>query len=249
MKHIKFIIPNALTLINLLAGSVAIVLIFEGFIKTSVYFLIVAAIADVLDGMTAKLLDATSEFGKQLDSLSDLVSFGFAPSALMYKMIYTSIVSSDSSFLLKSAQSGQIVMLFAAFLLAVFAALRLARFNIDTNTNSDFKGLPVPANALIVISIWLSANYSSNQFLKSLCSNELFLLIVIVLLSFLMISRIPMLSFKFKNSKFTENIWRYILIAGSFILFIIFGFDNLILIMIYYIMVSLVKSFFPKAAK
>jgi CDP-diacylglycerol---serine O-phosphatidyltransferase len=249
MKHIKFIIPNALTLLNLLGGSIATVLIFEGLIKTGIYLLLISAVADVLDGLTAKLLKATSEFGKQLDSLADLVSFGLAPSVLLYKMVYSALTANNSAFSINTAAMGELILLFAVFSVALFAALRLARFNLDTSSGPDFKGLPVPANALIVIAVWISANYSASLISLAVAKNAYTLVLIAGFLSFLMISNLPMLSFKFKNLKVGENIWKYLLITGSVLLFVVFGATNLIFIMIYYIVLSLVKLTVSKIKK
>ena len=117
-----------------------------------------------MDGLTAKLLHATSEFGKQLDSLSDLISFGLAPSLFIYCMFREYFLLKDPSFSLESALLSNKILLFSSFLIAVFAALRLARFNIDTTKRDDFRGLPVPANALIIVAVWISFHNNTDHF-------------------------------------------------------------------------------------
>jgi CDP-diacylglycerol--serine O-phosphatidyltransferase len=249
MKQFKFIIPNTLTLFNLLAGSLAIVSFFEEFYMAGVYLMLVAAMADVLDGLTAKLLQAVSELGKQLDSLADLVSFGLAPSVLMYKMMGQALVEPGETLSLRTVSAMQLILLVLVFFIALFAALRLARFNLDTGKSADFQGMPVPANALTVLSIWLSGSFSTEGLIGMAVKNQYFLAGVVLLLSFLMISHIPMLSFKFKNLRFRGNSWRYALIAGAVFIFVTTGFYGLIYIMVYYILLSVFKSLIDKFRK
>jgi CDP-diacylglycerol--serine O-phosphatidyltransferase len=239
MKNMKFIIPNTLTIINLLSGTLAIVFVFEGQPWISIFLLLVAALADVLDGLTAKLLNATSEFGKQLDSLSDLVSFGVAPSVFMYVMVKESLVLQQSELDIHS--SIYCILTYSSFLIAVFAALRLARFNIDNTKSIEFKGLPVPANALIIVAVWIAFHSADDMKFPIQLFSPAFLVGLVLLLSFLMISNITMLSFKFQNLRFKDNIWRYTLIAGSIIIFSIGGFSALLYIMGYYLVLSISK--------
>jgi CDP-diacylglycerol---serine O-phosphatidyltransferase len=235
MKNIKFVVPNALTIINLLCGTLAIVNIFEGHPLLSVYLLMVAAVADVLDGLFAKILKATSEFGKQLDSLSDLVSFGVAPAVFMYTMAKASAQSGESELV------G--ILIYTTFFIAVFAALRLARFNIDTSKSIDFRGLPVPANALFVISVWLVFQHvAPGSFIIKFYTPAFFIALTL-LLSYLMISNIRMLSFKLHNFRLKENFFRYLLVVGAVLIFGFGGISSLIYIMVYYIVLSLTKHF------
>lgn len=244
MKKLKYIIPNGITILNLLAGSLACVYAFEDSTgKIAIYLIVAAAIFDLLDGLVAKLLNATSEFGKQLDSLADVISFGLAPSFLLYRILQMGFVKmGEGSFILESPSFGQRLILFSAFAVAAFAALRLARFNISTSKSVDFQGLPVPANALFVLSLWIVLHYTENDMVQSIVLNIYIILAVIVLLSFLMVSNIPMISFKFKNFSLAENYWRYLLIIGSIIMFMLFGISSLFFIMTFYIVLSLIKS-------
>jgi CDP-diacylglycerol--serine O-phosphatidyltransferase len=233
MKNIKFVVPNALTIINLLCGTLAIVNIFEGHPLLSIYLLMAAAVADVLDGLFAKVLNATSEFGKQLDSLSDLVSFGVAPAVFMYSM------AKDSAL---SAQSGLVgFLIYTTFFIAVFAALRLARFNIDTSKSTDFRGLPVPANALFVISVWLVFHQAEPGSFIIKFYTPVFFIALTLLLSYLMISNISMLSFKLHNFRLKGNFLRYLLVVGAVLIFCFGGISSLIYIMVFYIALSLIK--------
>jgi CDP-diacylglycerol---serine O-phosphatidyltransferase len=248
MKNIKYIIPNGITLLNLLAGSFACVYSFEdttGLIP--VYLILAAAFFDLLDGLMAKIFKATSEFGKQLDSLADVISFGLAPSFIMYQILIMVFVErGNSNFLIEESNLGERLMLFSSFTIAVFAALRLARFNISSTNDEDFKGLPVPACALFIVSIRLILHITDNELIQSIILNLYVDLSIIAILSFLMVSNIRMISLKFKNFNFGENVWRYLLIAGILILYVVFSLSSLFFIMIYYIVLSLIKAIFAR---
>jgi CDP-diacylglycerol---serine O-phosphatidyltransferase len=248
----KYIIPNALTILNLLCGVTAIIIMFENQFEHSlipVLLLGIAALFDVLDGLVAKLLKATSEFGKQLDSLADLISFGLAPSIMAYILLKQALIfqSGSTTFQIEGAPFGNALILYSSLSIAVFAALRLARFNVTTSKSSDFIGLPVPASALIVASVWLNYHLSDNEIFRSLVLNPYILLGLIVALSFLMVSKISMLSLKFEGTGFKINLWRYMLILGALLLFIIIGASSLLFIMIYYLLLSFIRNLFLKA--
>ncbi len=250
MKKLKYIIPNGITAINILSGSFSVILTLEGYIWLPVYFLLIAAGADMLDGLSAKLLKATSEFGKQLDSIADVISFGLAPSVLTYKiLIMVFVIKRDGTFLLEEAEIWERAILFSAFTLVVFAALRLARFNIQSVSGTDFVGLPVPANALFVVAIWIIIHEKTGQKFHHLILNFYFVAGVIALLSFLMVSKIPMISLKFEGRGIRLNIWRYLLILGAVILFLIFGITSLLFIMVFYFLLSVLKVLFAKNPK
>lgn len=241
MKYLKYILPNALTLLNLSCGIIAILHITNGNVMTAIYLLLIAALADLLDGLTAKILKATSDFGKQLDSLSDLVSFGVAPSFILFVMIQASVGIDGNQPLFGSHSLGIQLLLLSGFLVALFSALRLARFNIQTTTGTDFCGLPVPANTLIIISLYISAYVTKSPLAGKFVSNPWLLLVLVLVLSLLLVSRIPMLSLKFSNLNVKENVWKYILIFGAVLLFVLSGTASLFYIMLFYIILSIIK--------
>jgi CDP-diacylglycerol--serine O-phosphatidyltransferase len=186
----KAIIPNTLTMLNLVMGCAALL---AHNIQDAFFFVLIAAFADLLDGLVARAIGAASEMGKQLDSLADVVSFGVVPSFWLYKLLQPEIKMWAA----------------LAFLLAVAAAFRLARFNLDTSKSTGFKGLPVPANGLF----WLSVlSLTETEPL----SNEI-LIGLILFFALLMASKLPLLSFKFSNFNWKENAMKYILI-GSIVL-------------------------------
>lgn len=187
----------------------------------------VAAIFDFFDGFAARLLKAYSAIGAELDSLSDVVSFGVAPSFIIYHYLQSTPVSvSISSFN---------VIPFAAFLLAVFAELRLAKFNVDDRQTTSFIGLPTPAMGLFVASLPFTLQNENIAFMGGLMTNIYFLLSVVAIFSYLMVSEIPFFSLKIKNLRFKENIHIYVLAAFAFISFIILGFAAIPFVMLFYI--------------
>ncbi|MCD8309871.1 MAG: CDP-alcohol phosphatidyltransferase family protein [Prevotellaceae bacterium] len=192
-------IPNTLTCLNLFSGCVAAVMAFKADYRLALCFILVSAVFDFLDGMAARLLHAPSPIGKDLDSLSDDISFGLAPSLVVFSL--------GKELCYPAGWAGVAhVFPYAAFLIAVFSALRLAKFNNDARQTSSFIGLPVPANALF----WGSLVYGAHGFLASGRFHPLYLLILILLSSWLLVSEIPMFSLKFKNLSWQKNWKSYI---------------------------------------
>ena len=223
IKHI----PNAITCCNLLSGCISIVLLCNGYVTAAGIMIFVAAIFDFFDGFAARLLKAYSSIGAELDSLSDVVSFGVAPSFIIYHYLQSTPVSvSISSFN---------VIPFAAFLLAVFSELRLAKFNVDDRQTTSFIGLPTPAMGLFVASLPFTLQNENLAFMGGLMTNIYFLLSVVAIFSYLMVSEIPFFSLKIKNLRFKENIHIYVLAAFAVISFIILGFAAIPFVMLFYI--------------
>ena len=227
IKHI----PNAITCCNLLSGCISIVLLCNGYVTAAGIMIFVAAIFDFFDGFAARLLKAYSAIGAELDSLSDVVSFGVAPSFIIYHYLQSTPMSvSISSFN---------VIPFAAFLLAVFAELRLAKFNVDDRQTTSFIGLPTPAMGLFVASLPFTLQNENLAFMGGLMTNIYFLLSVVAIFSYLMVSEIPFFSLKIKNLRFKENIHIYVLAAFAVISFIILGFAAIPFVMLFYIIEAL----------
>jgi len=236
MKHI----PNFITSLNLAAGFAAIILASNNHQVTASWFILAAMIFDFLDGFSARLLKAYSELGKELDSLADVVSFGVAPAIIMYKLIAGSFPDGDPSV---SASGISIAGLFVYLpvLMPVCAALRLAKFNVDSTQITSFKGLPTPSNAIGVISLVIAANYSTIPVLESFIESTVALIVYTLLLSLLMVTNIPLLSLKVKNLKFKGNEGRYILLGLILISVSIFGLSAAPLIIPFYIIASLLE--------
>ena len=222
MKHI----PNFITSLNLFSGSIAVYLSFQGLYSWAFFFILLAAVFDFLDGFAARLLKAYSEIGKQLDSLADVISFGLAPGALIFSVL----------------QQTELHLLFplVGFIIPVFSALRLAKFNTDDRQTSSFLGLPVPANAIF----WGGAIYSFTDFFTL---QPYVLCALVLLFSTLLVTEIPMFSLKMKNFSWKENKTQYIFLLGCIILLVFLQENAFAPIITWYIFFSISISIFcPK---
>ncbi|OQX99311.1 MAG: CDP-diacylglycerol--serine O-phosphatidyltransferase [Bacteroidetes bacterium 4572_128] len=245
MKNILKYIPNFLTSLNIFSGSLAIIMAFEGYLIYSSYLIAVAIFFDFLDGFSARMLNAYSSIGKDFDSLADLVSFGVAPSIIVYQMFKKSGISYVPN-MLDSMPLNEILLLFSSLLITVFSALRLAKFNVDTRQTDSFIGLPTPANAILFASfpLILNSNYSKEltETAHLILLNPYFLLTITIIQSFLLVSELPMFSLKFKNFKFYGNRTKYFFLIISLIFLIILKFYSIPLIIIFYIILSIINN-------
>ena len=236
-------IPNFITSLNLACGFISIIFILNGDISTASWLILAAMIFDFLDGFAARTLKAYSEMGKELDSLADVVSFGVAPGLIIYHLLYVSLTNETALKFNISGGTSLILMIIPA-IMPVCGALRLAKFNIDTTQTTSFKGLPIPANALGVISFVLAGSYSHSVLISSFLSSPLALIILSLTLSVLMVTRIPLLALKFKDLKIKGNEGRYLLIIVCAIMVLIFGIGSIPGIIPVYIIVSLISLLF-----
>ena len=222
-------IPNTLTCISLVCGCTASVMAFEGNLLYAAIWIIIGAVFDFFDGFAARLFNAFSPIGKDLDSLADMVTFGVAPGIIVFRLL-----SQTATELPFASLNGYIPYL--AFVIPVFSALRLAKFNIDTRQTSSFIGLPVPAHALLIS----SAAYSvlplihSNPLFFTICT-----LVVIFTTSALLVSEVPMFSLKIKSFGWKGNELRYILILCSAVFISLFGLLGLAGSIVLYIILSI----------
>jgi CDP-diacylglycerol---serine O-phosphatidyltransferase len=249
MKNTRYIFPNAITLINLILGCSAITVTLMGSNEyNAAWLILLAAICDLFDGWVARLLDAKSELGVQLDSLADMVSFGVAPSIILFKWFVLVLTNSSefSTFELMSASFGQKIVLLCSFLFAVAAAIRLARFNITPASGQLFNGLTTTASALIISSLWLmiSLDSSLSEMLRPVLLNIYFVFALLITLIILMVSNLKMLSLKFNGLKFKENLWQYVLLAGGALSIVIFKIEGIFLSLLFYIVLSLINNLF-----
>lgn len=211
---IKKHIPNILTSLNLLFGSIAVIFAFEGYQVHAIYLILFAAVFDFLDGFAARLLKAYSPMGKELDSLADLISFGLAPSILLYHRYYVFVepkISGGYEAIFLS------VLLFVPLSITIASALRLAKFNIDTRQSENFIGVPTPANALLICMFLHFSTY--NIIFDSLLNSICFIPVLSLVLSYLLVSNIPMFSLKLKSLKWAGNEYRYTLAVIAAVLF------------------------------
>lgn len=237
MKHI----PNLITSLNLVAGFAAIIFAARGDIIIASWLIASAMLFDYFDGFAARLLKAYSEMGKELDSLADVVSFGVAPAIIIFHFLNNAI--SPDALALVHEDIGYSILLFLPAIMPVCAALRLARFNLDTEQSTSFRGLPTPANALAVISLVLAYNNQNSPLPDLFVGSPVRILLLTFILSALMVSRIQLMSLKIKNLRFRGNQGRYILLGLILVSLLLFGPGSLPLIIPYYIGVSMVQFY------
>jgi CDP-diacylglycerol--serine O-phosphatidyltransferase len=234
-KHI----PNSVTLLNLTAGTISVYFSVKGGpenIATAGLFIFIAALFDFLDGFAARMLNAKSAMGLQLDSLSDMVSFGVAPGFILYQML---ILSHGKPM---EIVDGVNLVPFFAILVVWGSAIRLAKFNIDTGQQLEFKGLPTPALAILIASLPLIRQdlYAERGFYYMIITNSYFLLSIAIFGSLLLISKFPMFSLKFRTFGWKENMIKYIFLSISLLLIIFLGFSAVPFILFVYLFFSLV---------
>ncbi len=235
---IKRHIPNSITSLNLLSGCLSVVLAFEGYLLFAVYMIFLSAILDFLDGMTARLLNVYSKVGKELDSLADVVSFGVAPSVIVYFLMKAALFNASYIPPIENIPFKEMLLLISPFLIAVFSGIRLAKFNIDERQNGSFIGLPTPANALFFVSLYIISLVTDHFLILNLIQNELFLVILIIAFSLLLVAEFPMFSLKFKTLGLKGNKIRFIFIGLSAILLISLQSIAIPVIVILYILLS-----------
>lgn len=224
-------IPNAITCCNLLSGCVAAMYAFEGVYSLALTFIIAGAVFDFFDGLTARALKVSSPIGKELDSLADVITFGFAPSAMVFSWLCE---CADAHLDMAVA----FVMPFAAFLLVAFSALRLAKFNVDERQTSSFIGLPTPANALF----WGALVIGSHDVVIAHPYGWVFIIALVMLFSWLLVAEIPMFSLKFKNLSWKSNRIVYIFLIVSIALLVVLGFTGLSAVIGWYIILSILTQ-------
>jgi CDP-diacylglycerol---serine O-phosphatidyltransferase len=236
-------IPNLITMLGLLSGCISIAYSTGGDLKRAAIFILIAALFDFADGWVARLLNSMSEFGKQLDSLSDVISFGVAPSFILYKLLVFSLVENSTRFNIAEPGLFQTILLSLSFFVAVFAALRLARFNIDASQKESFRGLPTPGAALLIASFGFIIDQRNLSF-EPLLLKTWFLILFIAVVCWLMVSGIRMFSMKFKNYSLKDNVLRYIFLLLSAVLILMVGIPGIFLVILLYILLSIVDSWF-----
>jgi CDP-diacylglycerol---serine O-phosphatidyltransferase len=245
-------VPNLFTLLNLVFGCLAIVFALqtgETLVAGDNYdeLLVrlpekmtwaaacigIAAVIDFLDGFVARLFKASSEMGKQLDSLADVVSFGAAPGIIMYQLLRLSFAQGEGALDLS------MIWLLPAFMLPAAAAWRLARFNLDNSQSYGFKGVPVPAMGLVVASFPLIIYFSQSDTIVRLLLNHWILYAIIALLSYLMVSTLPIMALKFKDFSLKNNIPKLILLGVAAVAGIFFQWLAVPIVFAVYILLSL----------
>ena len=234
-------IPNAVTCLNLLCGCLALTFIFRGELVMGAYLVGIAAVADFFDGLLARALRVSSPIGKDLDSLADMVSFGVVPGAILCQLLLAAIklpmmgqAPGNDDFALPSPV---LLLPYAAFLVTIFSALRLAKFNNDTRQTTSFIGLPTPACTLVVASLPLIL--ANDQFgVKDIILNPWLLLGLTILLSGLLVAELPLFALKFKNLRWLGNRRRFIFVALALVLVITLRAAGIPLAVLLYVLLS-----------
>ena len=238
MNAIKKNIPNLITIANLTCGVFAITFSFQGNLINASIMIFLVAFLDFLDGVFARILNATKEFGKQLDSMADMVTFGVAPGFLFFHFIF--YLDNDIIFRHSMQNSNFFSPASLAFLIPIFSAYRLANFNIDNKQKHSFIGLPTPALAIFIASI---PHIDFNKF--PMFTDIKLLIIIAIIMPFLLISRIPLFSLKFNTHneiKSRLNIIRILFILAAIILFFLFKFAAIPFIVILYLILSIINN-------
>lgn len=265
--NIKKHIPNAITCGNLLCGCLAIVKAFEGNLVWAAYLVGIAAVLDFFDGFAARTLKVSSAIGKDLDSLADMVTFGVVPGVVMFQLINSVGILSQSSedYYDKIFFLGYIgaikYMAYFSFMIPIFSAIRLAKFNNDVRQSDSFIGVPTPANAIFILSLGLifvkifmkqynleAAQDGSIYFLVKLF-NPFALCLLTLILSLLLVAEFPLFALKFKHFKWKDNEIRFVFLGLSLVLLITLQFVGIPLIIILYILMSVINNLKVKSSK
>lgn len=209
---------------NLLCGCIGLVMALRGHLETAAWLIGLAAVLDFGDGFVARLVNVSGPFGKELDSLADVVTFGVLPATIVFQLCWFQELGSIS---------------YAAFLIAVLSALRLANFNIDTRQSESFIGLPVPANAMLIAAFPLMGRYQP-QF-DAIWQNDIALGMMIAF-SFMLVSEVPLFALKFKSFRWADNRVKFLFLIASLLLLLFLQFAGIPLIILLYIIVSLFSN-------
>ncbi len=241
---IKKQIPNIITLLNLFCGCIAVIFAVQGHLDLTALFVMLGIGFDFFDGLAARLLNAQSELGLQLDSLADMVTSGVAPGIVMYQLL--SQVFGKPFYVVPESWNAEQVMAsldwsylsLLGLLITLSSAYRLANFNIDTRQTTSFIGLPTPANALLVISLPLILKFQQEAWAIEVILNEWFLIGLTLLSCYLLNAEITLFALKFKTWDFASNKVRYVFLMLTAVLIILLKFIAIPLIILLYILVS-----------
>ena len=246
---IKQNLPNAITCGNLFCGCIASVMAFKGDLLMSAVFVGLAALLDFFDGFLARLLGVSSPIGKDLDSLADMVTFGFIPGVTMFQLlnlaaVYQSLENKNVAFLeLWAGYNQPTLMSYLGFIITIFSCIRLARFNNDSRQSDSFIGLPTPANTIFICSLPLVLYFYPAQ--MGLLQPWI-LLLIIGIMSYLLIAELPLFALKFKSFAWKKNQLRYAFLISSVILLIALQFLAIPLVILLYLLLSIVDNIFLK---
>jgi CDP-diacylglycerol--serine O-phosphatidyltransferase len=242
---IKKHIPNAITLLNLLAGLLALIHAFNGNYNEAFSLVCLGIFFDYWDGFFARIWKVQSPIGLQLDSLADMVTSGVVPGLVMYKML-GDIQENQSQYNLTEDTYYMGVVPYLGFLITLASCFRLAKFNIDTRQTDSFIGLPTPANALLIMSIPMIQFHSEFEWLVDFLSNPYVLVGVTVLSSYLLNAEIPLFSLKVKSFSWEKYKMQVVFLILSLILIVLLEFIAIPIIILLYVILSVVNNMLGK---
>ncbi|MFD2727432.1 CDP-alcohol phosphatidyltransferase family protein [Hyunsoonleella rubra] len=240
----KQYIPNALTLLNLLCGCIAVIFAVNDSFVVAAFFVFLGIFFDFFDGFAARKLKVQSELGLQLDSLADVVTSGLVPGLVMFKLL--EVVESDWGEVDLSKDFGIPLLPLFGLAITLASAYRLAKFNIDTEQQNYFKGLPTPANALLILSLTLILEFQDNDTINAIILNKWFLIGLTIFSCWILTSNIKLFALKFKDYSFKANATRYIFIILCVVLLIVLHFGAIPVIILLYIGMSVLDNLTSK---
>ncbi len=237
-------IPNAITALNILSGCIAVLFAVSGDLILASLFVLLGIFFDFFDGFAARLLNAQSEIGLQLDSLADVITSGVVPGIMVFQLLNLSLFGSMRNMTDIFYRNGWNLSFndylpFLGLLIIVASAYRLAKFNVDTRQTSSFIGLPTPANAIFILSLPLILQYQFSEFAESIILNKWFLLALIPVSCYMLNAEIPLFALKFKTWDFKSNAVRYVFLGITLILLVALQFVAIPLIIIVYVLLSI----------
>ncbi|WP_375239977.1 CDP-alcohol phosphatidyltransferase family protein [Aurantibacter sp.] len=246
---IKKHIPNFITLLNLFCGSIAVIFAVNNSLILAAFFVFLGIFFDFFDGFFARKLNVSSEIGLQLDSLADMVTSGLVPGIVLFKLISLSIdapafadTNTDWNDMFQFSGFKASVLPLIGLFVTCASAYRLAKFNIDVEQQDFFKGLPTPANTLLIMSLPLIIEFQNNDLINSIILNQWFLIGLIVFSCYILTSNIKLFALKFKDYSFKNNIIRYVFLILCVVLLIVLHFAAIPLIILLYILLSIISK-------
>jgi len=247
-KHI----PNAITLANLFCGCIAVIFIVENYFVYGVFFAFLGVFFDFFDGFFARKFNVQSDLGLQLDSLADMVTSGLVPGVIMFKLLGLADTSwgreVDVNLLIHPFLdvTGASLLPFLGLFITLASAYRLAKFNIDTEQQSFFKGLPTPANTLLIASLPLIVEFQKSDVINAIIFNTWFLIALTIVSCYILNSNIKLFALKFKTYNFKDNSVRYIFIILAIVLLVLLQFSAIPVIIILYLILSFINNLITK---
>jgi CDP-diacylglycerol--serine O-phosphatidyltransferase len=237
-------IPNIITSLNLLCGCVAIMFAVSGDLVSASFFAFAGIFLDFFDGLAARVLNAQSQVGLQLDSLADVVTSGVLPGIVMVQLLSEALTgtSLDIGTIFSDTANNTSIesyLPFIGLLIAVASGYRLAKFNVDTRQTTSFIGLPVPANTLLILSLPLIISFQASQQITEVILTPWFLIIITLVSCVLLNAEIPLFGLKFKTWNFKDNAVRYLFLIASILLLVVLKFIAIPIIIFLYVLVSL----------